>query len=108
MIDLFNGDCLTLAAAARILPRGRKGKKVHTSTLYRWATGGLKGVTLETVRRGGTIYTSKEALREFFARLSGYEVSAEPPPSRRRELGRMRRRLERTGLKTSPENGRAS
>ena len=108
-IDLLSDDCLTLAEAAKILPRGRRGKKTHVSTLWRWASCGLRGVRLETIRKGGMIYTSREALRRFFARLSGHEVpSPEPPPSRQAELGRMRKRLERAGLKTLPENGRAS
>jgi len=41
---LLEDDLLSLSAAARILPRRRDGKKVHTATLYRWTTTGLKGV----------------------------------------------------------------
>ena len=52
---------ISLSEAARVLPRLRRGRKVHTSTLYRWASRGLKGVVLETLQVGGTTCTSREA-----------------------------------------------
>ena len=62
---------LTFAQAADTLPRRRRGRKAHISTLYRWATAGCKGVVLETIQIGGTRCTSREALQRFFERLSG-------------------------------------
>lgn len=55
---------LPLNEAAEYLPR-RSGKKVHYSTLYRWATKGARGRKLETVLVGGVRYTSLEALERF-------------------------------------------
>lgn len=61
---------LSLAAAAAELPRRRRGKPTHVSTLHRWATRGLRGVRLEVLRVGGTTCTSREALQRFFTRLT--------------------------------------
>jgi hypothetical protein len=61
---------LSLADAVTVLPRRRGGRKVHIATLYRWADPGLRGVRLETLRVGGTLCTSRQALQRFFDRLS--------------------------------------
>lgn len=68
-IDVFSEHVLTFPEAARILPRRRAGKKAHVSTLYRWATRGVRGCVLETIQVGGTSCTSREALQRFFDRL---------------------------------------
>jgi hypothetical protein len=62
---------LPLADAAKGLPRRRGGRRVHPSTLHRWATAGCRGVRLEIIQIGGTRCTSREALQRFFERLSG-------------------------------------
>ena len=43
-IDPTKGSFLSLADAARTLPRRRGGKKPHVSCIYRWTTRGCKGV----------------------------------------------------------------
>ncbi|MEM8495401.1 MAG: DUF1580 domain-containing protein [Planctomycetota bacterium] len=48
------------------LPR-RRGKKLHISTVYRWAHKGCRGKVLETALLGGVRYTSLEALARFMA-----------------------------------------
>lgn len=60
---------LTLSQAAKTLPHRRGGRPTHPSTLFRWATDGLRGVKLEVVQVGGTKCTSREALARFFAAL---------------------------------------
>lgn len=70
MIDSLNEALLPLAQAADELPRRRRGKKTHISTLYRWAVAGCRGIRLETVQVGATRCTSREALQRFFERLS--------------------------------------
>lgn len=77
--QLLKEELLSLPAAARILPRRRSGKKVHTATLYRWTTSGLKGVVLESLQVGGTRCTSRQALQRFFDSLN-------PLPASRRSL----------------------
>ena len=64
-IDLRTETVLSLTDAADFLPRRRRGKRPHFSTLYRWALKGFRGVRLETIRIGGTLCTSKEALQRF-------------------------------------------
>jgi hypothetical protein len=61
---------ISLADAAQLLPRRRRGRKIHVSTFYRWTTVGCRGVVLETIQIGGTRCTSREALQRFFERLS--------------------------------------
>lgn len=60
---------LTLSQAAKTLPCRRGDRPTHPSTLFRWATDGLRGVKLEVVQVGGTKCTSREALARFFAAL---------------------------------------
>lgn len=53
-----------LTVAANHIPR-RHGKKVHYSTLHRWATKGVRGRILRTWYVGGTRFTSITAIHEF-------------------------------------------
>jgi hypothetical protein len=70
MIDSASESLIALAQAADELPRRRRGRKTHVSTLFRWSTVGCRGVVLETIQVGGTRCTSREALQRFFERLS--------------------------------------
>jgi len=70
MIELKSETVLTLDDAARRLPRRRGNRPVHRTTLYKWASAGLRGVRLETIQVGGSLCTSLEALQRFFDRLS--------------------------------------
>jgi hypothetical protein len=70
MIDFATEALLTLAQAADELPRRRRGRKTHVSTLFRWSSVGCKGIVLDTIQIGGTRCTSREALSRFFAQLS--------------------------------------
>jgi hypothetical protein len=79
-IDPLTETVIPFAEAARRLPRLRAGRPVNDATLWRWASSGLRGVRLETLRVGGTTCTSAEALRRFFAALNGTPAPA-PVPS---------------------------
>src|SRR3954452_1213428 len=70
-IDPLNQDVFSLTKAARRLPRLRNDRPVNVSTVWRWATKGLRGHRLETAMVGGVRVTSDEALREFFASVNG-------------------------------------
>jgi len=70
MIDIATEELLTLKDVCRLLPRRRGGKKPAFSTVWRWALHGVRGVRLETLRCGGTLCSSREALQRFFNRLS--------------------------------------
>src|SRR5262245_31302524 len=110
MIDSTTETLLSLADAAGTLPRRRKGRKPHVSTLHRWATSGFKGVVLETIQVGGTKCTSEEALQRFFEACSTPRSASPPatatagtPPVRRSTARRQRdataaaKELERLG-----------
>ena len=46
------------------------GLDQHISTLFRYANPGLRGIRLETIKKGGATHTSREALGRFFAALT--------------------------------------
>jgi hypothetical protein len=71
--DLSIGQAFPLTEAVKYLPK-RNGKKVHYSTLYRWATKGARGRILETMRVGGIRYTTLAALKSFSGNTVGDPV----------------------------------
>lgn len=90
MISLDTEQTLTMAEAAKHLPRRSGGKHPHPSTLFRWAKQGVRGVKLETIRVGVSLCTSKEAIQRFCNALSdGPLAPAQPlpvPASAQREM----------------------
>lgn len=62
MIDITTETPLSLADAAKILP-GRP----HLSTVWRFATRGVRGVRLESFMSGGRRFTSVEEIHRFIA-----------------------------------------
>lgn len=72
-LDLNSGDSLIpLSQVPKLpwIPRRRKGRKLHVSTVFRWAQRGVKGVNLRCLQFGGTKVTTEAALRDFFNRLT--------------------------------------
>ncbi len=65
MIDILNEKLIPLREVLKHLPARPTGRRVHISAVYRWITRGLKGIHLESVKLGGTTYTSQEALQRF-------------------------------------------
>jgi hypothetical protein len=100
MIDPNSEALLSLADAARTLPRRRAGKKPHVSCIYRWTTAGCRGIVLESIQVGGTRCTSREALGRFFQRLTRGDSPALPrSPARRRYAAvAAERELQREGV----------
>jgi len=107
VIDLKSEELLTLKQVCEILPRRRRGRKPSFSTVWRWALHGIKGVRLETLKCGGTLCTSKEALQRFFTALSESDGSARPeqqpfyrtPAQRQRAVEQAERELGKMGVK---------
>src|SRR5262245_57251435 len=100
MIDPTTETLITFAALARGLPRRRRGKPVHTSTIYRWRHPGLRGVQLEAVRIGGAWTTSLEAFSRFCSRLTAEangSAAPDAPPAPRAEPAEADDRLEADG-----------
>ena len=89
MIDFRNEEVIPLGEVPALLPK-RRGKKVHISTIYRWAKSGVYGHRLETIKVGGATCTSTEALQRFFNAIS--DETQDPVP----ELVRSPRRAART------------
>jgi hypothetical protein len=77
----FSEEILPLSEAARRLPRRRRGRQVAVSTLYRWATVGIRGIRLEVIQIGGTKCTSQQALERFFDQLTNLGNAASQPPA---------------------------
>jgi hypothetical protein len=90
----------SLTNATKFLPSRRGDRPPHVSCLFRWARHGLRGVRLETIRVGGTLCTSKEALERFFARLAELDgpnadaARVEAPARRQREIAEASHRAE--------------
>tara|TARA_R110002124_G_scaffold106675_1_gene258765 strand:+ start:428 stop:718 length:291 start_codon:yes stop_codon:yes gene_type:complete len=70
MIQIENEQVITFTDAIKMLPRRRRRKKIHISTLYRWASRGIRNIRLETIQIGGTRCTSVEAVQRFFDAIS--------------------------------------
>jgi hypothetical protein len=68
---LSNEKLFSLAdAAAELIPRVR-GRKVHTSSIYRWIMHGKHGIRLDGIQASGSgWFTSREALARFWASVS--------------------------------------
>ncbi|MCK6484476.1 MAG: DUF1580 domain-containing protein [Phycisphaerae bacterium] len=88
MIDTATENLVALRDVPRCLPPRPTGKRLHISAVYRWTLRGVRGVRLETVKIGGTTYTSREAIQRFSERLSG----AEPAPQLINPVSRKRQR----------------
>ena len=70
-INTRTEDILPLAdAARRCVPLRSNGRRPSYQSVWRWATKGLRGVKLETVSVGGTLYMSRDALERFYTRLN--------------------------------------
>jgi hypothetical protein len=49
------------------IPKRKNGKRIHVSTIFRWAQRGIGGIQLQTWQVGGTKCTTIDALDHFFA-----------------------------------------
>jgi Protein of unknown function (DUF1580) len=68
-----------LASYAHRLPSSRPGKRIHKSTLFRWATRGSGGEVLRTRRLGSGRFTCDAWVSQFMDRLSGPDVHPDRP-----------------------------
>jgi hypothetical protein len=104
-IDIRSEEIFSLTAATKLpcFRNRRAGKRINVSTLWRWATLGVRGVKLDTIMAGGTRATSLEAVERFFAALTaqadGEPVAAPPrPKARQRQIEAAERRLAAAGV----------
>ena len=105
-IDIRAEEIFSLTAATKLpcFRNRRGGKPINVSTLWRWATTGVRGIKLETIMAGGSRATSLAAIERFFEALTvqadGPTV-AEPPRQtkrRRQQIEAAERRLTQAGI----------
>ena len=94
MIDSTKEALIPLAQVPAVLPRLRRGRKVHRSSVYRWSTKGCRGVQLESLQCAATRCTSRAALQRFFERLSNVRQGT----PRQRQNDKAARRLQELGI----------
>lgn len=109
-IDIRNEQTFSFAQATKlnIWPYRRNGKRPNSSTLWRWALHGIRGIRLETVMAGGVRVTSAEAIQRFFDRLTEHAEAGRPTvpasPSthltatRRKQIEAAKRTLDQAGI----------
>ena len=74
---LLDQDYIPLSEVPSLLPM-RRGKKVAYLTVWRWATKGVRGRELDSVKVGRTRYTSREALTKFLGEdINDYQSRSE-------------------------------
>lgn len=78
-IDLTREAPITLNDAVKLFPKNARGKHVHASQLYRYASRGLRGVVLETVQAGAKKCTTRAAVFRFFERLTAASAGTPAP-----------------------------
>ncbi len=91
MIDIQTEQVIPIGQVPKRLPH-----RPHISTIYRWiATGGL-----ETVRLGGRVFTSLDALDRFAEHRGGRPKPPEstPTPQRQRQIADAERKLRDAGM----------
>lgn len=79
----------------------RNGKRVHVSTVFRWADSGIGGIRLEFVQVGGVRCTTVAYLMDFFRRLrsGGRRArSGQATPRRTKQLQQIERALDEEGI----------
>lgn len=97
MISLTEETLIPLRDVPAHLPPRPGGKRIHVSAVYRWTQRGVQGIRLETIRVGGTTYTSVEALQRFADALTPETDDAvdlrETPRARLRQIGKASEQL---------------
>jgi hypothetical protein len=102
MIDFEKERLVSFAAAAKILPPGRGGKKLHVATVHRWAAD--ENDPLEWIVMGGIKMTSIEALQRFIERRTAaknpnaYNGPIRTPRQREAAIRRAEKELEEAGI----------
>jgi hypothetical protein len=106
-IDIRSEEIFSLTAATRLpcFRNRRAGKPINVSTLWRWATVGVRGIKLDTIMAGGSRSTSLEAIERFFQALTLRADTRENPvvpprhsSQRRKQIQAAEQRLARAGV----------
>ena len=110
MIDLTQEELVAIRDVPKHLPPRPTGKRVHISAVYRWLLRGIRGVRLESLKIGGTTYTSKEALQRFADRLTSPAQDLDTIPAttltRKRQIDRATKQVEAILGRSCKKGGR--
>ena len=103
MIDTTREPLLFLGSLAQTILADNGGRPPGPGTLTRWARHGIQGVRLETVRVGGRLASSKEALARFFdavtnARTGNTHSAARCETKKATPAEKTKRALDRIGI----------
>ena len=113
MIELRSESLIPIREAPRHLPKRPNGKRIHISACYRWISRGVRGVQLDSIKIGGSTYTSMEALQRFGDRLAtgrsiGPENERATPRTRQRQIERATNAVrEQLGLQSGADENHA-
>ena len=94
MIDISQETLIPIRDVPRRLPPRPNGKRVHISAVYRWIGRGIRGRVLESIKIGGSTYTSIEALQRFADRLHSAPVAGTPTISRQKAIEKAQREVD--------------
>ncbi len=91
-------ELVRLSDVPKHLPRNRNGKKIGTSTVYRWSTKGVRGIRLACWQLPSGRVTSLEAVTRFLLALTEQRQSVPPaqfstPRRRKRQAQKIERFL---------------
>lgn len=90
------------------MPPGRRGGRLSYGAVFRWASGGVRGHKLRTVRVGGSLMTCEAWVADFVHRLTaGAAPGDKTPADWRRELEDAERRLDAAGARPAGAAGHA-
>ena len=73
----LTGPAITMTEAAGLIGE-MVGKRPSSATVWRWAMKGVRGVRLESLRVGGTLYTTRAWVLEFLAASQSSAVKVGP------------------------------
>ncbi len=88
--DENTSEWMTLSDVARKIPR-RNGKRVNTSTIWRWCRKGVRGVHLKYAKIGRNIVVSPSDLHAFFETLAEADSADQSPTTATRKRKPRRR-----------------
>jgi hypothetical protein len=96
LAEILGGDARSLAAVGRLLPARSGGRRVHPSTVWRWAHQGSRTLDgrlarLEVARVGERWLTSRAAVERYIRALTVLPAGTPtPPPPTRTPAARRR------------------
>lgn len=67
---VLSEDLCTFAQVTQMIREQQSGSRLHVATVHRWSLRGVRGHRLESVRVGGRLLTSRQAVHRFLNALN--------------------------------------